>query len=628
MDKRLYEKYKVDSEKIGPLILDTIVEIYGEKHREKIEENMKKIYINSYFDSEDVEYLIDEKKIKKREELTISFLEKIGEEISDEQKELVRRGDISKLAEQYQNKIAFYFAGCGEYSTFIEEERLPIYSFKYQNDIFKNENIERKCLFLQKFGLTIYPENYDKVINDPENENIIKRAKGISSIAWKLREEFFESLEELKLESDYLKKCKKEDIYIRNECKKEYLEKVKEKLFTSKELIELCQNSMGAKNRNEWFEDLVRGNVFSLSYSGVLESFSSKAQQILEEGKEKEQIEYIKQNQEKLCTRLGGKTTKEIEKILSILKDEGIGEYILKCYEDILIKKLKDKERKKLSSYKHNKKDFKEFLKEQNHTGLVDQFDISMGKNCPGESSAKFARANRIAFSFEKNKKCRIDHIGFVRLPILNIPLGHRDLILIHEILHEVEASEYLNNEQNLITKSGFHISGKDIDKYTYINEACHQKNAIIVAKKLHEKGIYLLDKPQDVVYEGVSNYEEIFPFIDTFFEENMEEIIDGKMSATLDEFFYKVGKENFEGISNIVDKVGKRIENREDPYCNYLEEHQESEYYASKIRENIEKYQAQNDFTNSLQGQVIEELESKMSIESKDKVINNEQTI
>lgn len=602
MDEELYEKYKVDYEKIKPLILDTIVEVYGEKHRKQLTESVDKVYVNTYIDEEGIRNLILEKEQEKRVELTIAFLERMGEEITEEQKRQIRKEGTSKLTEEQKNKMAFYFEESSHSPHFDERENLPIYSLK--NGWEKDRNIGdllSKCLFLRKFGLNIHPGNYEEVVKDPENKEKLEKAKKIANIASSLQEEFGTLKEELKLEKKFLDTCEKKKVEIRNECKGEYLEEVKGLFFSNPTLLEICQKAMGVNSKEEYFEKLEENNVLleadGYTYPKRLNAFSMNAQRILEEGTEKEQIEYIKQDQEEVCTLLGGKTSKEKEKIQSILKDWILYEYTSSHHSVIFTNQIKEKEQKQMSSYKQDEKDFEKFVE----TRGIDASNLDLS-----DLMNQYSNRNISPWSYASGrtapKEKSIEAITFVQFDILSLPDGIRDIVLIHEILHGMETtlSIYLNN---LIMKTGFCIEGmKTKDDYEQLSEGIHQMITIEVVKKLHEKGMYLLDTPENARYDNITYYEKFFPFLQYFFEQNRQDILDARLAPNLDLFLDKVGKENLDGMASTINQVKSLIiqeKKQEVVKDRYKEEEHNALMYTAAIREKVERYQAEKNIAS-----------------------------
>lgn len=51
---KVFDRYRISMEKVKPLIIQSIVEVYGQKHRNQIEEALNNTYINSYVTAKDI----------------------------------------------------------------------------------------------------------------------------------------------------------------------------------------------------------------------------------------------------------------------------------------------------------------------------------------------------------------------------------------------------------------------------------------------------------------------------------------------------------------------------------------------------------------------------------------------
>lgn len=87
--------------------------------------------------------------------------------------------------------------------------------------------------------------------------------------------------------------------------------------------------------------------------------------------------------------------------------------------------------------------------------------------------------------------------IRFVFFPVakyINQDVKSLDMILIHELVHTVDDEEM---------------------ECSIIDEIVVQKTAINITKRLHEKGVFIFDNPDDYRIEGDSVYEPLFPIIE-----------------------------------------------------------------------------------------------------------------
>ena len=48
IESEVFKRYQLPIEELRPKIIDTIVEVYGKRHRAQIEDRLNNLYINSY----------------------------------------------------------------------------------------------------------------------------------------------------------------------------------------------------------------------------------------------------------------------------------------------------------------------------------------------------------------------------------------------------------------------------------------------------------------------------------------------------------------------------------------------------------------------------------------------------
>lgn len=118
---------------------------------------------------------------------------------------------------------------------------------------------------------------------------------------------------------------------------------------------------------------------------------------------------------------------------------------------------------------------------------------------------------------------------------------------------------------------------------YEILSENLHQRLAIKVTRKLHEKGIFILDSPEYVTERKSSTYEEIDVITQEIRERHEEDIIDSMMAPTMEEVEDRFGKENLIALNSCVRKF------RAIPYYKYkgdLVDNKDTELtrYASEL--------------------------------------------
>ena len=193
--------------------------------------------------------------------------------------------------------------------------------------------------------------------------------------------------------------------------------------------------------------------------------------------------------------------------------------------------------------------------------------------------------------NFIQNEDGKLEHFYPVFIPLCGMEVGANDIILVHELLHVAEESVEKIDENKYSFKSGLdiivcEISNESADvlddnrtsvtnrkKRTYeiLSENIHQQLAIKVTQKLHEKGIYILDRPEYAREKGVSTYEQINILTQELMKEHEDTMIDAMMAHTLEDAENYLGKENLAELNNCVKKF------RALPYLDFLRDFDEN---------------------------------------------------
>ena len=94
IESEVFKRYQLPIEELRPKIIDTIVEVYGKRHRAQIEDRLNNLYINSYVTAEDVQNDYNTKNSHFVSILSVKFLRKIGMEVSKETEDKVYENNL------------------------------------------------------------------------------------------------------------------------------------------------------------------------------------------------------------------------------------------------------------------------------------------------------------------------------------------------------------------------------------------------------------------------------------------------------------------------------------------------------------------------------------------------------
>lgn len=108
IESEVFKRYQLPIEELRPKIIDTIVEVYGKRHRAQIEDRLNNLYINSYVTAEDVQNDYNTKNSHFVSILSVKFLRKIGMEVSKETEDKVYERGTFHLQEEHKEVLKQY----------------------------------------------------------------------------------------------------------------------------------------------------------------------------------------------------------------------------------------------------------------------------------------------------------------------------------------------------------------------------------------------------------------------------------------------------------------------------------------------------------------------------------------
>ena len=172
---KVFERYKLTIEELKPKILDTIIEVYGEKHREQIEDRLNNMYINGYVTAEDIEHDYNKKENTFLSMLSVKFLRQLGEKISNEaEEEIYIKRSLRVLTDKQKEMLEKIFgreefSGKGKIFSFDDE------LLNSEDNICRIRAINDRCEVLRYLGLEISPETYKEVIKTAQGQEAYYR---------------------------------------------------------------------------------------------------------------------------------------------------------------------------------------------------------------------------------------------------------------------------------------------------------------------------------------------------------------------------------------------------------------------------------------------------------------------
>lgn len=189
------------------------------------------------------------------------------------------------------------------------------------------------------------------------------------------------------------------------------------------------------------------------------------------------------------------------------------------------------------------------------------------------------------------------------------------DVLLIHELNHIIgmHLLEY-KGRSNYQLQMGILISdtGKNTTKYYFssmIDEIFNQKVAKEVTKKLHSKGIYLIDNPIKSRIEDTSLYEMgetlLVDFFGNYFEKLLKIYVSGE---GLEELYEEIGLENVKELGVLIEEFLKK--SNEDELSKA-----ENKYYQDRSKDIYDKISGKNEKEKLVEAVKILDLNNLESI-------------
>ena len=566
IESEVFKRYQLPIEELRPKIIDTIVEVYGKRHRAQIEDRLNNLYINSYVTAEDVQNDYNTKNSHFVSILSVKFLRKIGMEVSKETEDEVYSGGTFHLPEEQKDVLRQYF-GTSNFTDYGKILSFDDELINSENDYSNRMHKANRCEILKAMGLEISPENYDEVIQTKQGQECLKRAMEIYKVAAECKNELGQFKEDNKDYIEYIEKVKKYE----QELKFKYMKKYAE------QIVPYCDKELGAKIEEalaknytldyRFTQDTDKDGIYIATHGEpLILAFSDDAEEKLAKDNfesmrvKSDRVKYFKTKGLDLGSNYEDYENSEEAK--KLLPDKGIVETLY------AIKKECDKER-----------DMEFFLNTGNYEACKRNI-LAQGIKVQDNFSKEFVEngVTCIVPNVRQDDNGNYQLFNIVHLPLVKLLHDYKDVQIVHELLHTVESSMKQLSKDEIYFKFGFDEAVEPIchneeelivddrqsnpnepkRSYEIFSENLHQQLAIEVTRRLHEKGIYLYGDQKLAKETGSTSYEHYNVITANFQKVYREEIIDGMMSPTRDGITEIVGTENFERLNLAVNEYAE----------------------------------------------------------------------
>ncbi len=597
-----------------PHIIDAWAEVYGTEHKELLKQREHRNFYVIYNNIDGIEDYIEFLKDCKQKELAIKFLNKIGINTSKFKQE-----SYAEDLDENINKLIEVFIGdyrnIGPINSMLSSDGINAWDFTDEKE--KTQNVEEKIKFLNiirgKNAEPITKETYGEFCNTNEYNKLKRNIE----VYKKFYEQNIQEYEE------YIKELEPYEEYVSNEKnrKKEIEKNKRTELYY--QIEEILPNDIKDKLHNECFnieekKRMILGTIVEgkLGVKSYIEYFSQKDEEKLKDPLINEDYKnYIYSCRINYIKQMGNKTGKELSDFENckefykyLIKQKEVKKLIVPTKIANEITKLRERAYEESQrDFVYNSKDFIENTK---------QFD--------NDEDSKEA-----IFEVEKQQLLCIARATrggkFAPVVFLSILKGIRGDIAIevlHELGHSFEAEGITGTN---CWRSGFENGdpekpknpyNNEKRKYERFNETIHDMLTMEANEVLHKKGIYLFERKELTIDAKDINTSNICKSLLTrFLGKYRKEIIDVLLFGDMEHLHNKVGKENFEELVDILNKVDslencenleltKKLKNNEKDHPDVIEYYRQLEK-LEKVYDDMEKHISTEDALDILNSAV-----------------------
>lgn len=548
------DKLNIDSQNLSPYAIDAFSHVYGEEYRSIISSKINKSLIISYHDFEGLDDYVSYLKRCKSREFGIKFLDEIGIDVQKHKKNNYTEpldSDIEDMLEYYIGSTYFGFSKRADYWA-------PIRAFKSNNNTEPSRLLENKLkiinYLLDNKNEQITKENFNAFTETKEYSKLFKRIEQFNLVYEKLLSEYNDWAMQLQPYEKYIEYEKKR--------KESILQKKKDEMFEDifSKLPSFLKENIASKTLKEQ-QDAILGSS-DISSTSIIESFRHG------------QMEKLKSNDIKLWDKYmivfwQSNYLKNLgiaipnEKILKCDSEEDVTNYLYFLNQDSIRKYIPSEELiSYISSIRERK--YEEALREY-YTTRQDFTDIlKMFGNNPNNLETIY---NNI-----KNKNvCILGHgatngnnefISIMFFTIRTHDGGDLAFNFIHENGHVIDQSQKGVGFESYddLTDENYRKNPYDENfrKYEKFNETLNDIFTMEAIKFLQNQGIYLIESKEFTALEtsncntALITKKLLYPLIQKF----RQQVIKAKVNAEPKELVKYIGKDNFENLVDVVNKV------------------------------------------------------------------------
>jgi len=492
------KQIKARIQEMMPIVVDEFAALYGEEHRETIQQRLNATNLFIYNMPHAVKNRIFAELKEMNEQFVPLFLQEAGIDIADEQK---LKQFAKKILMDYT--IDFTSKQCN-IDAFAEdaEKEMPLESLR----------IRRQCEVLHAFGVSITKENYHEMIHSEQVQALMPQIQRLYQAKKKYEQ----------IMSDR----KQERMPFQEQAEGEMEQKRQIGKRIEQEFVGEVERQYGGKNSNRLYCNGIEtaGCIVGFSEENLEALQSDEVSDFQKTMIKEKQIAFLKQMgieinfvnyEEIISTRECQSVIPSPEDVAAIeaLREEYIGHYHKRMVEE-------------LPSYRE--------------TYAVYRGDEEVDCTKFVKDVESFFNSN---VCFKENGKV---HNSLLLSP-LGMTDGYRDVAVIHELIHAIEM---------LIDSDGvFRCGLQNIDarENPELNEIKTQMIAMEITERLHQKGKFLIDEPETAKIRGSTSYEKNEILLQGFMRNFKKDILQVGMTGDMNGFLAKIGRENYEELRDTI---------------------------------------------------------------------------
>lgn len=543
----------IDFKRLLPFVVDAFTKVYGEEYQDIIFQRINNALIIPYYNIIGLNDYISCIKRCKRREYAIDFLDKIGVDVEKYKK----NNYMQRLDDEVENLLEYYIGG--SYFGFCEytDSSSPLKAFKSSNVRDSEKLLENKIkiinFLLDDAHEQITEKNFDLFVETEEYHRILEKIDKLNIVYEQLLLEYRKWEQQLHPYEQFVESETKR--------KEEIIERKKESLFLDiyLKLPTVIINAISDKTLEEKM-NIIFGYL-DISFVTTIESFSSEKMKKLE-SKDVSLTDksFIICLQAKFLMRLGLDVMNKFLSYRFCLNEEDIDNYLtflnqpnIKQYipSDDLINYItsarESKYEEALREYFMTREDFinaKEIFSINDESGLNFIYEIIKKKMTCVTVGGAIKDDN--------------EFISVMYYAIINGSAGSLSYSFMHECGHIIDQVSPNGTGFEDFRKIDNNPYDNSFRKYEKFNEAINDIFTIEAVELLQKQGIYLIE-PLEFTLSDVSNHNTALitknllkPLLLKF----RQQVIRAKVKADHNELIKYIGKDNFEELVDVVNKV------------------------------------------------------------------------